>query len=75
MGSVVAGFVCQVDTSWSCHRERSLPSGNASMRSSCKAFSQLEIKGGRTQPNVSGAIPGLVVVGSIKVSKAGEANQ
>jgi hypothetical protein len=29
------------------HRERSLPWGNASMGSSCKAFSQLVIKGGR----------------------------
>jgi hypothetical protein len=34
--------------SWSYHRERSLPGGNASMRSSCKTFSQLVIKGGRT---------------------------
>jgi hypothetical protein len=39
--------VCQIDTSCSCHRERSLPWGNASMSSSCKAFSQLVIKGGR----------------------------
>ena len=44
---VLAGFRCQLDTSWSLHRERSLPWGNASMRSSCKAFSQLVIKGGR----------------------------
>ena len=42
---VLVGFVCQLDTSWSYHRERSLPWGNASMRSSCKAFSQLVIKG------------------------------
>jgi hypothetical protein len=34
------------------------------MSSSCKAFSQLVIKGGG--PIVSGAIPGLVVLGSIK---------
>jgi hypothetical protein len=33
------------------------------MRSSCKAFSQLVIKGGA--PIVGGAIPGLVVLGSI----------
>jgi hypothetical protein len=46
------------------HRERSLPWGNASMRSSCKAFSQLVIKGGGLI--VGGAIPGLVVLGSIK---------
>jgi hypothetical protein len=39
--------VCQLDTSWSYHRERSLPWGNASMRSSCKAFSQLVIKSER----------------------------
>jgi hypothetical protein len=47
-GPVLAGFVYQLDTGWSYHRERSLPWGNASMRSSCKAFSQLVIKGGRT---------------------------
>ena len=34
------------------------------MRSSCKAFSQLVIKG--EGPIVSGAIPGLVVLGSIR---------
>jgi hypothetical protein len=45
--SVLAGFVCQLDTSWSYHRERSLPWGSASMRSSCKAFSQLVIKDGK----------------------------
>jgi hypothetical protein len=33
------------------------------MRSSCKAFSQLVMKGGG--PIVGGAIPGLVVLGSI----------
>ena len=45
------------------------------MRSSCKAFSQLVIKGGRAQPIVGGAIPGpahcgyipgLVDLGSIR---------
>jgi hypothetical protein len=41
---VLAGFVCQLDTSWSCHRESSFSWGKASMRSSCKAFSQLVIK-------------------------------
>jgi hypothetical protein len=45
--TLLAGFVCQLDTGWSYHRERSLPWGSASMRSSCKAFSQLVIKGGR----------------------------
>jgi hypothetical protein len=34
------------------------------MRSSCGAFSQLVIKGGG--PIVGGAIPGLVVLGSIR---------
>jgi hypothetical protein len=34
------------------------------MRSSCKAFSQLVIK--RRGPIVGGAIPGLVVLGSIR---------
>jgi hypothetical protein len=38
--------MCQFDTGWSCHRERSFSWGNASMRSSCGAFSQLVIKGG-----------------------------
>jgi len=36
------------------------------MRSGCKAFSQLVIKGGRVQPIVSGAIPRLIVLGSIR---------
>jgi hypothetical protein len=34
------------------------------MRSNCKAFSQLVIKGGR--PLVGGTISGLVVLGSIR---------
>jgi hypothetical protein len=34
------------------------------MRSSCKAFSQLVIKG--RGPTVGGAVPGLVVLGSIR---------
>jgi hypothetical protein len=66
-------FVCQVDKgwivlasfvstwhSWSYHRERSFSWGNASMRSNCKAFSQLVIKGER--PLVGGTISGLVVL-------------
>jgi hypothetical protein len=36
------------------------------MRSSCKAFSQLVIGEGRAQPIVGDAIPGLVVLGSIR---------
>jgi hypothetical protein len=60
-GSIVlAGFVCQLDTGWNYHRERSFSWGNASMRSSCKAFSQLVIKGGG--PLLCGTIPGLVVL-------------
>ena len=43
---VLAGFVCQLDTGWSYHRERSFSWGNASIRSSCGSFSQLVIKGG-----------------------------
>ena len=35
------------------------------MRSSCKAFSQLVING-RVQPTLGGAIPGLVVLGSLR---------
>lgn len=45
--SVLTGFVCQLDTGWSYHRERSFSWGNVSMRSSCGAFSQLVIKGKR----------------------------
>jgi hypothetical protein len=56
--------LCQVDTGWSYHRERSFSWGNASMRSSCESFSQLVIKGER--PLVGGAIPGLVVLSSIR---------
>jgi hypothetical protein len=50
--TALAGLVCQLDTSCSYHRERSLPWGNTSMRSRCKAFSQLgiEVGGGWTSP-------------------------
>jgi hypothetical protein len=60
---VLAGFMCQLDTGWSYHRERSFSWGSASIRSSCGAFSLLVIK--RGGPTVSGAIPGLVVLSSI----------
>jgi hypothetical protein len=50
--------------SWSYYRERSFSWGDASTRSSCKAFSQLVIKGER--PLVGGTISGLVVLGSIR---------
>jgi hypothetical protein len=61
---VLAGFLCHLDTGWSYYRERSFSWGNASMRSSCKAFSQLVIKWGGSL--VGGAISGLVVLGSIR---------
>ena len=50
--------LCQLDTGWSYHSERSFSWGNASRRSSCKAFSQLVIKWGG--PLVGGAISRLV---------------
>ena len=59
--NVLAGFVCQLDTSWSYHRERSFGWENAYMRSSRKA---LVIKVGG--PIVGGAIPGLVILGFIR---------
>jgi hypothetical protein len=69
---VEASFVCQLDTGWSYHRERSSSWGNASMRSSCGAFPQLVIKGER--PLVGGAISELVVLGSIR-EQAEQANK
>jgi hypothetical protein len=57
LGVLLASFVSTWH-SWSYHRERSFMWGNASMRSSCGAFSQLVIKGER--PLVGGTIPGLV---------------
>jgi hypothetical protein len=46
------------------------------VRSSCKAFSQLVISGGRAQPMVGGVIPGLVALGSInRLGKPSEASQ
>jgi hypothetical protein len=61
---VLAGFVCQLDTGWSDHRERSFSWESASMRSSYGAFSQLVIKQGG--PLVGGTISGLVVLDSIR---------
>jgi hypothetical protein len=43
---VLASFMCQLDTGWSYHRERSFSWKSASMRFSCKAFSQLVMGGG-----------------------------
>jgi hypothetical protein len=54
---VLASFVSTWH-SWSYHRERSFSWGDASMRSSCKAFSQLVIK--EERPLVGGTISGLV---------------
>jgi hypothetical protein len=62
MQCVLAGFVCQLDTGWGYPKERNFSWGNASMRSSCKAFSQLVIKGERSL--VGGTISGLEVLGS-----------
>ena len=64
LGTVLAGFVRQLDTGWSYHRESSISRGSASMRSSCGTFSQLVIKGRGSL--VGGTIPGLVVLGSIR---------
>jgi hypothetical protein len=61
--TVLASFV----STWhSCsyHRERRFSWGNASMRSNCKAFSQLVIKVERLL--VGGTISGLAVLGSIR---------
>jgi hypothetical protein len=56
--------LCQLDSGWSYHRERSFSWGSDSMKSSCGAFSQLVIK--RGGPLVGGIISGLVVLGSIR---------
>jgi hypothetical protein len=52
--------LCQLDIGWGYRRERNFSWGNASMRSNCKACSQLVIKWGG--PLVGGAISGLVVL-------------
>jgi hypothetical protein len=63
--SVLAGqVVCQFDTGWSYHKERSFSWGGASMRSSYEAFSQLVIK--KRGPIVGCAISGLVVLSAIR---------
>jgi hypothetical protein len=40
--------LCQLDTVWSYHRERSFSWGNASTRSSCKTFFSISDQGGRS---------------------------
>ena len=62
--AVLTGFVVLFDTGWSYHSKRSFSWGNASMGSSCGAFSQLVSK--REGPIVGGAISGLVVLGSTR---------
>jgi hypothetical protein len=57
--TILTGFVCQLDTSWSYHRERSFPGGNASMRASCKSFSQLVIKAGGGVASPLWVVPSL----------------
>jgi hypothetical protein len=64
LGCVLAGFICQLDTGWGYHRERSFSWGGASMRSSCGVFSQLVIK--RERLLVGGTISELAVLGSIR---------
>ena len=61
---VLPGFVCQLAAGWSYHIERRFSWGNASMRYSCEAFSQLVIKEGG--PLVHGTTYRLVVLGSIR---------
>jgi hypothetical protein len=63
-GECTGWFCVSTWHSWSYHRGRSFSWGNASMRSSCKAFSQLVIKG--RGPLVGGTISELVVLGSIR---------
>jgi hypothetical protein len=44
---VLAGFVGQLDSSWSYHRERSFSWGSASMRSSCESLFSISDQGSR----------------------------
>ena len=60
----LASFVCQLDTGWSYHKERSFSWESASMRSNCGAFPQLVIKG--AGPLVGGTISGLIILDSIR---------
>lgn len=58
-------------TGWSCvnlshQRGRNLSWGNASMRFSSKAFFSISDQQGRAQPTVGSAIPGLLVLCSIR---------
>jgi hypothetical protein len=62
--SVLASFVCQLDTSWSHRRERSFSWGTASLRSNCKLFVSVSNWWGRAQPIERCTTPGLVNVGN-----------
>jgi hypothetical protein len=64
LSCVLASFVCQLDTGWSYHRERTFSWGSASIRSSCGTFSELVIKG--EKPLVGETISGLIVLGPIR---------
>ena len=63
----LAGFVCQhkykLELS---QRKGPLPRGNASMRSSCKVFSQLVIRGGRAHCGWCHPWTDRIVLGSIR---------
>jgi hypothetical protein len=52
--------LCQLETNGVITEKGASSEGNASMRSNCKAFSQLVIKGER--PLVGGTISGIVVL-------------
>ena len=69
-GSIVlAGFLCQLDTGWSYHGERSFTWGSVSRRSICGAFSHLGIKRGGLL--MSGTISGLVFCNFIREQAGG----
>lgn len=59
----LADTVCQLETSQSHQRKRSLSWGNE--RANCKAFSYTVMGEGMAQPMVDWAVPGLVVLDSI----------
>jgi hypothetical protein len=64
MISIYNGFLCWLVLCVNLTQVEVITEKGASMRSSCRAFSQLVIKW--EGPIVGGAIPGLVVLGSIR---------
>jgi hypothetical protein len=56
--------LCQLDTAGVITEKGASVGGNASMRSICKAFSKLVIKGER--PLVGGTVSGMIVLSSIR---------